>query len=82
MTPASKGDWSTEYLDAIISARVVAGLDEAIALAAHAHGTQVRQCAIASEITYLVELNPDITAEIRAQLEAYKNDACSFTPIP
>ena len=29
--PASEEDWSTEYLDAIISAKVVGGLDEAIA---------------------------------------------------
>lgn len=31
VTPASEADWSTEYLDAVISARVVDGLDEAIA---------------------------------------------------
>jgi len=29
--PASEEDWSTEYLDAIISVKVVGGLDEAIA---------------------------------------------------
>ncbi len=29
--PASPVDWSTEYLDAIISVKVVGGLDEAIA---------------------------------------------------
>jgi len=29
--PASEEDWSTEYLDAIISAKVVSGVDEAIA---------------------------------------------------
>jgi len=29
-TPASESDWTTEYLDAIISARVVDGVDEAI----------------------------------------------------
>ncbi|MBM3571172.1 MAG: gamma-glutamyl-phosphate reductase, partial [Alphaproteobacteria bacterium] len=28
--PASEADWATEYLDAIIACRVVAGLDEAI----------------------------------------------------
>ncbi len=28
--PASEADWSTEYLDAIISVRVVGGVDEAI----------------------------------------------------
>lgn len=31
VSPASEEDWSTEYLDAIISVRVVDGLDEAIA---------------------------------------------------
>jgi glutamate-5-semialdehyde dehydrogenase len=31
VTQASEADWSTEYLDAIISVRVVEGLDEAIA---------------------------------------------------
>ncbi len=31
VTPASEEDWRTEYLDAIISVRVVDGLDEAIA---------------------------------------------------
>jgi glutamate-5-semialdehyde dehydrogenase len=31
VTRASEADWSTEYLDAIISVRVVEGLDEAIA---------------------------------------------------
>ena len=30
-TPASAEDWATEYLDAIISVRVVAGIDEALA---------------------------------------------------
>lgn len=30
VTPASEEDWTTEYLDAIISVRVVGGLDEAI----------------------------------------------------
>jgi glutamate-5-semialdehyde dehydrogenase len=31
VTPASEEDWSTEYLDAVISAKVVDGLDAAIA---------------------------------------------------
>jgi glutamate-5-semialdehyde dehydrogenase len=31
VTPATEADWSTEYLDAIISVRVVDGLDEAMA---------------------------------------------------
>ena len=30
VTPATEEDWRTEYLDAVISARVVDGLDEAI----------------------------------------------------
>jgi glutamate-5-semialdehyde dehydrogenase len=36
--PASEEDWATEYEDAIISARVVDGLDDAIAHI-HAHGS-------------------------------------------
>ena len=31
VTPASETDWGTEYLDAVIAARVVDGIDEAIA---------------------------------------------------
>ncbi len=31
VTPASKADWATEYLDAIIAVKVVDGLDDAIA---------------------------------------------------
>ena len=31
MQPATEADWTTEYLDAILSVRVVAGLDEAVA---------------------------------------------------
>jgi glutamate-5-semialdehyde dehydrogenase len=31
VTPASEADWSSEYLDAVLAVRVVAGLDEAIA---------------------------------------------------
>lgn len=31
VTPASEADWSTEFLDSVIAARVVDGLDEAIA---------------------------------------------------
>ncbi len=38
-TAAAEQDWDTEYLDAVISARVVDGVDDAIAHIA-AHGTQ------------------------------------------
>jgi glutamate-5-semialdehyde dehydrogenase len=31
VVPASEDDWSTEYLDAIVSMKVVSGLDEAMA---------------------------------------------------
>jgi glutamate-5-semialdehyde dehydrogenase len=31
VSPASEADWSTEYLDAILAVRTVAGLEEAIA---------------------------------------------------
>ncbi|MEL6171878.1 MAG: gamma-glutamyl-phosphate reductase, partial [Pseudomonadota bacterium] len=37
--PASEDDWSTEYLDTIISVRIVEGLDAAIAfIGAHSSG--------------------------------------------
>jgi glutamate-5-semialdehyde dehydrogenase len=39
VVPASSDDWNTEYLDAIISARLVDGLDEAIAFI-NRHGSQ------------------------------------------
>jgi glutamate-5-semialdehyde dehydrogenase len=35
VSPATEEDWRTEYLDAVISARVVDGLDEAIAHVEH-----------------------------------------------
>jgi len=36
MEPATEADWDTEYLDAIVSVKLVAGLDEALAhIAAH-----------------------------------------------
>ena len=38
VTEASEADWDTEYLDAVIAARVVDGLDEAIAHIEH-HGS-------------------------------------------
>ena len=37
--PAQPGDWDTEYLDAVASVRLVAGLDEALAHIAN-HGSQ------------------------------------------
>ena len=38
IVPATEADWGTEYLDAVIAVRTVAGLDEAIAHIAH-HGS-------------------------------------------
>ncbi|RMD89061.1 MAG: glutamate-5-semialdehyde dehydrogenase [Alphaproteobacteria bacterium] len=39
MEPAAAGDWDTEWLDAVIGVRVVAGLDEALAhITAHGSG--------------------------------------------
>ncbi len=53
VTPATDEDWDTEYLDAILSIRVVAGLDEAIAHV-QAHSSQhtdgiVTEDAVAAE---------------------------------
>ena len=39
LTPATPEDWDTEYLDALLSVRVVGGLEEAIAHINH-HGSQ------------------------------------------
>ena len=46
--PASEQDWNTEYLDAIISARVVAGVDEAIAHIRE-HGSQHTESIITAD---------------------------------
>jgi glutamate-5-semialdehyde dehydrogenase len=46
--PASAQDWGTEYLDAIISARVVAGVDEAMAHIRE-HGSQHTESIITDD---------------------------------
>jgi glutamate-5-semialdehyde dehydrogenase len=46
--PASEADWGTEYLDAIISARLVKGLDEAVEHIA-AHGSQHTETIVAED---------------------------------
>ena len=46
--PASPQDWGTEYLDAIIAARVVAGVDEAIAHIRE-HGSQHTEAIITAD---------------------------------
>ena len=46
--PASEEDWRTEYLDAIISVRVVAGLDEAIAHI-ESYGSHHTDCIITQD---------------------------------
>ena len=46
--PASPQDWGTEYLDAIIAARVVAGVDEAIAHIRE-HGSQHTESIITAD---------------------------------
>jgi glutamate-5-semialdehyde dehydrogenase len=45
VTPATEDDWSREYLDAIISVRVVDGLDAALAHIAH-YGSHHTDCII------------------------------------
>jgi glutamate-5-semialdehyde dehydrogenase len=46
--PATEGDWSTEYLDAIISVTVVAGVDAAIAHIQR-YGSQHTECIVADD---------------------------------
>jgi len=48
VVPASEQDWSTEYLDAIISAKVVDGLDAAIAHIEH-YGSHHTDCIITQD---------------------------------
>ncbi|MBN8817835.1 MAG: glutamate-5-semialdehyde dehydrogenase [Sphingomonas sp.] len=46
--PAEAGDWDTEYLDAIVSARIVDGLDDALAHIA-AHGSHHTDAIITAD---------------------------------
>jgi glutamate-5-semialdehyde dehydrogenase len=46
--PATEQDWRTEYLDSIISVRVVAGVDEAIAHITH-YGSGHTECIVAED---------------------------------
>ena len=48
VTAASEEDWDTEYLDAIVSVRMVDGVDEAIAHIA-AHGSHHTDCIITQD---------------------------------
>jgi hypothetical protein len=60
-------------------------------LVAHAHGTQHRQCAIATELLYLANHPAKVngqsfklvrTAKDQAVLTSLRNEACSFVPLP
>lgn len=48
--PAEAGDWDTEYLDAIVSARIVDGLDDALAHIA-THGSHHTDAIITADAT-------------------------------
>ena len=48
VTPASEEDWGTEFLDKIIAAKVVAGLDEAIAHVEQ-HGSHHTDCIVTAD---------------------------------
>jgi glutamate-5-semialdehyde dehydrogenase len=48
VTPATVGDWSTEYLDAIISVRIVNGIEEAIEHIRH-YGSDHTECIVAED---------------------------------
>ncbi|MCH9696071.1 MAG: glutamate-5-semialdehyde dehydrogenase [Gammaproteobacteria bacterium] len=47
-TAATEEDWSTEYLDAVISVRVVAGIDEAVSHIAH-YGSGHTECIVTED---------------------------------
>ncbi len=49
VTPATEQDWSTEYLDAIVSIRVVKGLDEAMAHIAK-YGSQHTDSIVTADV--------------------------------
>ncbi len=63
VTPASEQDWDTEYLDAIIAARVVDGLDDAMTHIA-AHGSHHTDCIVtrdeAAAARFLAEVDSAI----------------------
>ncbi len=48
VSPASEADWSTEYLDAILAIRVVAGMEEAMEHIAH-YGSGHTECIVAAD---------------------------------
>jgi glutamate-5-semialdehyde dehydrogenase len=48
VTPATDEDWDTEYLDAVIAARVVDGVDDAIAHI-HDHGSHHTDAIVAED---------------------------------
>ena len=48
VTPATDADWDTEYLDLILSVRVVRSLDEALAFI-EAHGTQLAEAIVTED---------------------------------
>ncbi|QIG52406.1 glutamate-5-semialdehyde dehydrogenase [Nordella sp. HKS 07] len=64
VTPASEEDWSTEYLDAIVSMKVVAGLDDAMAHIAR-YGSQHTDAIITGDEQaarrFLAEVDSAIT---------------------
>lgn len=52
--PATEEDWATEYLDAIIAVRVVAGLDEAIAHIA-SHGSSHTEAILTENVDHATQ---------------------------
>ena len=49
---------------------------------AHGRGSQIRSCAIAKEIAYLVKQTPDLKPRIARRVDRFTETACSFTDVP
>jgi glutamate-5-semialdehyde dehydrogenase len=63
VTPATDEDWDTEYLDAVIAARVVDGVDDAIAHI-HDHGSHHTDAIVAEDIKVAAKFLSEVDSAI------------------
>ena len=62
-TPATEQDWRTEYLDAILAVKTVAGLDEAIAHIAR-YGSHHTDCIVAADTSAAARFLSEVDSAI------------------